>query len=806
MMANKVVGLAVLLSVVFCLFSVEVANGTYDDGDGSAEFPYEIAEPGQLIYMSQHPEHWSQHFMLTADIDLLGHTFIDSVIAWDADHSQSVFQGPYFTGTFDGNGFTIYNLTINNGGARYHYQGMFGYIHSPAVITNLDLQNVNLTTEEYAWYVGGLCGYNREGTIANCRVTGTIDSGYSDIGGLCGINYKGYISNCHTNCAVTGFQYLGGLCGNNGSGNIINCSADGLVTSNTGGGCGGLCGRNDGTISYCYANSTVYGAFSNSGGLCGMNNGYTILSYATGSVSGHQYIGGLCGENFVRISYCYSVGPVTSWSYMYFGGLCGYNRKTINGCYFLDTAGPNNGEGTPLTDIEMRQQSSFVGWDFDPYDGDLADWFMPFDDYPKLYWQSIIDYIGNTTISLDHNDSDTIQIQVFSLEEETLNWMINGQESCDWIVTVDPNNGSSTGPADQTTVSIEIDALDLSTGDYTCYLTLATDYGGCIIIPVSLHVYNRVDNEELSLLAEYWLMTGCDQTQPCSAADWYFDHNINMFDFNQLALSWLDETINTVFAWKQPSLLIPWHSEVQAVVMPYITPDKLTLFYSRYSDPNGCREIVEATRTDPRGYFTTTRYFPELNGGIAPWLSTDRLRLFYNEIVGGNYIIQFAERADLNSPWIFVRTISEIQEPGYTDYRPTLTADELTMFWTSYRPAGSGIVSSIWMANRNSTAEPFANVIHVNELDIHTYNSAPCILPDGLTIYFQAASTGHPWMFYKATRNSLLDPFTNIKQVTMLDGTSFDGHTLFVTPDEKDLYFYSQWMGQGEGIHVSYYD
>ena len=52
----------------FCLLPSSYAD--YADGDGSPEFPYEIAEPNQLIYMSQHPEHWSKHFLLTADINM----------------------------------------------------------------------------------------------------------------------------------------------------------------------------------------------------------------------------------------------------------------------------------------------------------------------------------------------------------------------------------------------------------------------------------------------------------------------------------------------------------------------------------------------------------------------------------------------------------------------------------------------------------------------------------------------------------------------------------------------------------------
>jgi hypothetical protein len=42
----------------------------------------------------------------------------------------------------------------------------------------------------------------------------------------------------------------------------------------------------------------------------------------------------------------------------------GVSFGSISNCYFLDTSGPDNGYGTPLTDGEMKQQATFTGWDF----------------------------------------------------------------------------------------------------------------------------------------------------------------------------------------------------------------------------------------------------------------------------------------------------------------------------------------------------------------------------------------------------------------------------------------------------------
>ncbi|MBN1846591.1 MAG: hypothetical protein JW810_12965 [Sedimentisphaerales bacterium] len=178
--------------------------------------------------------------------------------------------------------------------------------------------------------------------LENAHITGG-DFFSCFLGGLCGLNDNSTISQCHATgieIGGIGFHYVGGLCGLNINGRISNCYSTGSITSGDNSDCfGGLCGGNSGSIDNCYS---------------------------TGSVTGRFSLGGLCGENN-------------------YGG-------SIIACYFLDTAGPDNGLGTPLTDSQMKQQDSFVGWDF-VGDGNGADdhWQMCIDglDYPRLAWQFI---------------------------------------------------------------------------------------------------------------------------------------------------------------------------------------------------------------------------------------------------------------------------------------------------------------------------------------------------------------------------------------------------------------------------------
>ena len=70
------------------------------------------------------------------------------------------------------------------------------------------------------------------------------------------------------------------------------------------------------------------------GGLCGNNQGTISDCYFFGSVSGNNYVGGLCGEMCNgSLSSCYFVGTVSGSSYT--GAVCGYiDRATITNCFF----------------------------------------------------------------------------------------------------------------------------------------------------------------------------------------------------------------------------------------------------------------------------------------------------------------------------------------------------------------------------------------------------------------------------------------------------------------------------------------
>ena len=109
--------LTTILMVVGLVLATGIsAQAQYDGGNGDPATPFQIAESNQLIYMSEHPEHWGLNFILTADLNMNladPNTFTTALIAPDTDNTSLNFNGTPFTGVFDGNDHTISNLTIS---------------------------------------------------------------------------------------------------------------------------------------------------------------------------------------------------------------------------------------------------------------------------------------------------------------------------------------------------------------------------------------------------------------------------------------------------------------------------------------------------------------------------------------------------------------------------------------------------------------------------------------------------------------------------------------------------------------------
>ena len=283
-----------LLCLLTALLGIFGAGQTWaqtkpSSGDGTKGDPYQISTADELRWFAGlvngtltdgTAQNTAACAVLTTNIDLGG-------AAWTPIGNFSANISNIYTGTFDGAGYTISNLKVDNSSADY--QGFVGYLESGGAIQNLTLDE-------------------------NCSVTGS-----DNVGGICGDNY-GTIKNCYNSASVSGSRmYVGGICGSSTYGTITNCGNGGAVTSSSDY-VGGVSGYNqiNSTIKNCYNTGTVS--------------------------SSYDYVGGICGLNRSTIESCYNTGSVSGRSDV--GGVCGLNRSTITKCYWLNTAYTGNGIGT----------------------------------------------------------------------------------------------------------------------------------------------------------------------------------------------------------------------------------------------------------------------------------------------------------------------------------------------------------------------------------------------------------------------------------------------------------------------------
>lgn len=208
-----------------------------------------------------------------------------------------------FSGTLNGNGYRIMNMTIYGTDNNKHQFGLFAKLRG-VIIKNLGLVNININITD-AECIGGIAANNIYDTkIENCFVTGTIIS-------------KNNTTDSWAHCC-----YIGAIVGD------CQESYDNLY--------------GDVTVSNCYSNVNItangnisvgeiigeYDDFDSS------SNSHIYNCYAAGSISGNnKYLNMIGGDNSSR-------------------------------CYYLKSNGTDS-KATGLSEAQMQKEQCYTGFDFD---------------------------------------------------------------------------------------------------------------------------------------------------------------------------------------------------------------------------------------------------------------------------------------------------------------------------------------------------------------------------------------------------------------------------------------------------------
>ncbi|SKA84064.1 hypothetical protein SAMN02745178_01365 [Gemmiger formicilis] len=208
-----------------------ITGGTFNTpmtGSGTESDPYQISTAAQLKRFrdivngsnGQTPNRGACA-VLTADIDLNNEPW--TPIGPDTDSA--------YTGAFDGQGYTVRNLSITGDFKR---AGLFGCVKDGS-IRKLTVAGSVSCTVDYGW-CGGIAGCAERETIENCASLCTISYTGKDarVGGIVGwvpnSSSSTIIRDCYNIGNITGGSDTGGICGFYLTGNIFNCYNVGEIT------------------------------------------------------------------------------------------------------------------------------------------------------------------------------------------------------------------------------------------------------------------------------------------------------------------------------------------------------------------------------------------------------------------------------------------------------------------------------------------------------------------------------------------------------------------------------------------------
>jgi hypothetical protein len=290
---------------------------SYAVGDGSSGNPYRITDRAGLEGIA---DDLTAEYKLTADIDLAG-------AAWTPLGA--------FTGTLDGNGNAIQNISINVTGNA----GLFSELGANASITNVQIVGGSITTSgtfagSIAGSISGSATITKSSNSANITSTSTS----SAVGGLVGgtTTATGSVtisSSSNTGTVSAAGLYVGGIFGASngstatGSVTITDCYNTGVVsTSNTGNAyVGAIAGyvyySNPASVQNCYATGSLSSKYAS--GMVGriknaasstISNNIALMSGITGDTSHAHPILGYNAETAVVTNNYANSGDMTGIS------------------------------------------------------------------------------------------------------------------------------------------------------------------------------------------------------------------------------------------------------------------------------------------------------------------------------------------------------------------------------------------------------------------------------------------------------------------------------------------------------------
>jgi hypothetical protein len=217
---------------------------------------------------------------------------------------------------------------------------------------------------------------------------------------------------------------------------------------------------------------------------------------------------------------------------------------------------------------------------------------------------------------------------------------------------------------------------------------------------------------------------------------------------------WVSQRASTDDAWGTPVNLGATVNTAAMEFVPALSRDEHWLFFaSDRLHGYGGQDIWASYRThvhDDFGWQAPVNLGPNVNSsaddnastyfendGGAPQL------IFGSGRLGGANRSLFVSNQQKDGTWGPATSIAELNAPGFTQNRPSISHDGLEIYFYSNRQPGGFGANDIWVATRDSTDAPWSTPVNAGA----TVNTSggelhPSVSPDGKSLYFSSDRSG----------------------------------------------------------------
>jgi len=279
-----------------------------------------------------------------------------------------------------------------------------------------------------------------------------------------------------------------------------------------------------------------------------------------------------------------------------------------------------------------------------------------------------------------------------------------------------------------------------------------------------------------------------------------------------LALGLTTEVANADFTFGTPTNLGPTVSSSEDAD-PCISADGLELYFNSHNRPGGysAYDMWVATRqTKHADWGTPVNLGPTVNSAYDhdPDISADGLSLFFSSTRPGGYgsgDLWVTTRATKNDPWGEPVNLGTTLNSSYDEADPSISADGLSLYFCDYedryRPGGYG-GGDLWMTARATIEDAWGDPVNLGPL-VNTISNdvSPSISADGLVLLFDSDRPGGYGAadLWFSTRKTIDDNWGTPVNLGPNVNSAYRDRNVSISGDSFSLYFDSTRPG-GYGV------